>query len=546
MIQSASEAEISRSGTRLWLYAFGFMAILLVTLCIFFELRWATNDDVAMAMIADGYGLSTTGTPHLVFSNVVWGYLVRLVPEINGTSGYSVATVAVLFGVGVALTGGLLRLGLGYAGALLTAALILTRPILLPQFTINAGLLMLAAVMCWHLYAQHGERRALWIGCAFAFCSYLVRSLEFVLMLAVALPLLPWRALLERRTARYAAGALAAAIVLSAVIDHRAYRGPEWTTFKELNAARAAYTDFRADERLKQRGDILERHHYSTNDVDLIGNWFFVDQKLADPAKLNAMLDDLGPLPEGTFVVRQAWAGMEIFWRSILTPIFLTALLLAALRPTWKTAAVWGLCIAAMFAMSVAGRPGVVRVCMPLAFLLLISPFLSTPPEMDPRHARWRDRVCVAIILVATIFSLQAVFTSSRKMQEASENRRIGMAEFPTTPVVVWGGTFPFQAIYPVLGRPPQARQYQLYGLGVMTWAPHTVSFSEHQGGRGLTSLLVQDGGVPIVGQAKHFVYLEGYCKEHLRGKLNVISVQQLNGPSLTTVRCEVDTPETG
>lgn len=41
-------------------------------------------------------GLAAYGSSHLIFSNVLWGYLVRAIPAINGVLGYSLATMGVL------------------------------------------------------------------------------------------------------------------------------------------------------------------------------------------------------------------------------------------------------------------------------------------------------------------------------------------------------------------------------------------------------------------------------------------------------------------
>ena len=103
-------------------------AALIVTLCLAFDPRWETNDDVARSMAAHGYGFAAYSSPHLFFSNVLWGYLVRAVPAINGVLGYSVATMAVLLVVGWATLYFLLRLGAGYLLGILAVALLIARP----------------------------------------------------------------------------------------------------------------------------------------------------------------------------------------------------------------------------------------------------------------------------------------------------------------------------------------------------------------------------------------------------------------------------------
>jgi hypothetical protein len=82
------------------LTAFVIALIYLFVLYHFISPRWETNDDVGMSMVAHGYGVALTGSPNLVFSNVLWGYLVRAIPQIHGVLGYSIATLCALVIVG--------------------------------------------------------------------------------------------------------------------------------------------------------------------------------------------------------------------------------------------------------------------------------------------------------------------------------------------------------------------------------------------------------------------------------------------------------------
>lgn len=91
-------------------------ASFVLTLCFFFEPRWETNDDVGMSMVAHGYGIAAIGSPNLIFSNVVWGYLVRLIPQIDGVLGYSVVTIGVLVIVGTVLLHALRKIIFRLAG----------------------------------------------------------------------------------------------------------------------------------------------------------------------------------------------------------------------------------------------------------------------------------------------------------------------------------------------------------------------------------------------------------------------------------------------
>ncbi|MGH8559419.1 MAG: hypothetical protein ACRESZ_18620 [Methylococcales bacterium] len=506
--------------------------IFVVLLCVFFEPRWHTNDDIAMSMIAHGYGGAALGSPNLGFSNILWGYLVRLIPEINGVLGYSIASLSVLVLVGSVLIYALLSVGLGYVGAISVLVLNLVRPVLFPQFTINSGLLMLGAIVCWHLFERQKDKRALATGCLLAYCSYLVRSGEFLLVLMVAMPLLPWGVFYFNRSAKIAILVLVMAISGSSIINHQAFQRPEWLAFNELNPARAPFTDYGAGSLLKQRTDILERYGYSPNDLDLIGAWFFVDSNVANPGKLNAMLEQLGPLSLQDKSLVNGWAGIKALWSPALLPALLVALLLALRRPTWRVTTVWGLCVAAVFMLGVLGRPGLLRVYVPLVCLLQIAPFLNPSSRCD-----W---FATGVILVAALINTSAVICESKKIAVYSNQIRQGLKDFPTSPVVVWGGVFPFETVYPVLKQSKSAMSYQLVGLGVFTLAPFSVASAQERIGHGITKRLVEESGVPVVANEQRFGFLGTYCKEHLNGELKEISRQYYGQVIISWRRCEI------
>jgi hypothetical protein len=529
-------ALVERLTSKSWLKlgSLATAAVFVLLLCLFFEPRWETNDDVGMSMVAHGYGVAAIGSPNLIFSNVLWGYLVRVIPEINGVLGYSIATLSVLVIVGTVVIYGLFRLGVGYVACLSALALILVRPVLFPQFTINAGLLLMGAIICWHLYAQQNDWRALLTGCILAFLSYLVRSQECLLVFIVALPLFPWRTLLLRRSAKVALLAFVSAIIFSTFIDHQAYQGDSWKVFNELNPVRARFTDYGAGGHLIRRTDILERHGYSTNDVNLVVSWFFVDTQIAHPVKLQSMLTELGPLPAQTGALANGWVGVQTLWHPMLLPLVMAAMLLALLLPNWKVATSWALCIAAVFVMGLMGRPGILRVYVPLVSLLVIAPFLAT------NATNWRKHLGVCVLLAACLFNASLVFSESNTSQITVDHTRKGLVDFPNEPVVVWADTFPFESVYPVLGASSAAMHYRLYCLGCYTHAPFSVSYNESQDGRGMIDRLMSEKGVPVLAWDVCFNLLKIYCREHLQGELKVLSAHQYGDWQVIRCRCEV------
>ena len=531
----ANRATGGLPGSKFWLIvgSLAIAAAFVLTLCLVFEPRWETNDDVAMSMVAHGYGMAAFGSPNIIFSNVLWGYLVRAIPQISGILGYSIATLGVLVIVGAVMLFGLYRLGAGYIAPLCVLALLLVRPVLFPQFTINAGLLLVGAVICCQLFARQNNWQALLIGCLLAFSSYLVRSNEFLLVLFGSLPLLPWRTLLRRRSSQVALLALVLVMAVSTAVDRKAYQGQQWKAFNELNPVRTPFTDFGADEHLKKRPDILGRYGFSTNDVALLHEWFFVDPEIASPQTLRAMLAELGPLPAQGDSVAKGWAGIRTLWDPKLLPLVLAALLLALLRPSWKVAASWVLCIGAVFAIGLSGRPGILRVYVPLVCLLVTATYLTG------KFSDWRNLLSTGVLIVAVVLNASLVFTESKTVQITSEQAREGLDALPRDPVVIWGIGFPLEAVFPVMGASPTAMSCQFYGLGAFTLAPFSIAFTEQQQGRGMIDLLLTETGIPIVAEQRCFGYLETHCKERLHGEIKELSTQELGGIVVSLRRCE-------
>lgn len=487
-----------------------------------------------MSMVAHGYGLAAEASPNLIFSNVLYGHLVRLIPEINGTHGYSIATILVLVIVGTVVVHGLYRLGMGSVGCLSALVLIFSRPVLFPQFTINAGLLMVAAIMCWHLYARQSSISALTFGCLLAFGSYLIRSQECWLVFAVSLPLLPWRSLLSSRDARVAFFALISLTAFAAITDYNAYKGDNWEFFNKNYAVTPSFTDFGAGKLLQQRPDILAQHDYSPNDIALVSSWFFVDPSIINPDTLNTMLDELGPIPAHKNALQNAWAGIIALHKPKILVSAAAALLLTILHPGWRLAITWGLFIASIFTVGLMGRPGVLRVYAPLVSLLLIAPFLQD------QISTWRRRLIIGVLLLAAVLNSSKVFSESRAFYFKSEAIRYEFTNFPTTSsIVVWGGAFPFTAIYPVLATSPSQGPHRLYGLGVFTPAPFSVAFMESKAGRDMKTLLTGMDGITVVANRKNFGLLRTYCEEHFKGQLRESPLPQFRRVPISRCRCE-------
>ena len=487
-----------------------------------------------MSMIAHGYGLAAYGSPYLVSSNVLWGYLVRAIPTINGVLGYSLATLAILVAIGWAAFYFLLRLGAGSLIGFLAVFLLVAQPTLISQFTVNAGLLTVAAVLGWQVYARRGGTGSLVAACVLAFFGYLIRDKEFLLVLGVALPLLPWRALRERRRMRMAFLLLGLAIASAAVFDRWSYSGPEWRHFREFAPIRASIVDFSAGKYLRQDPQLIARYGYSENDIRLIENWFFVDPQISAPNSLNAMLADLGPVPLQAGSMYAGFEGIKALAKPTVLPLFLTALLLLWLMPRWPVAISWTLCLAALFAIGMMGRPGVLRIYVPILGLLLVAPLALEKHKKT--ILRWMVPLMLFVASAGTAYMLAQDSWRFRQATQAVQNTLIGM---PAGPIVSWANSFPFLLAFPVLANDPNSRNIRLYGLDSFTLAPFSVAYTEQIAGRGMLKRLRTAEGTPIIALPKLMNMLSIYCNEHLNGRLRGFIAYRTPSFSVQQVRCE-------
>ncbi|WP_128950696.1 hypothetical protein [Bradyrhizobium guangzhouense] len=482
-----------------------------ILLCATFDPKWETNDDVAMSMVAHGYGIADHGSARLFFSNVLWGIIVRSLPSVDGILGYSIATLLSLALAGAATVYFLLRLGVRPMVATLVLTIVFTRPILIPQFTETAGLLGIAAALGLQAFCRRRSVYDLVAACCLAFFAYLIRDLELALVFAVALPLFPWRKLANSQLAHLATAVLLICMAGATIADVRAYSSPEWQAFRQQNLARAPLTDFGVATFILERPDLMQRHGLSRNDVRLISDWFFVDPQLSNPELLLSLVREI---PARTIVERNLASSLAVLIAVPQSPLLLTltyvgiVLLMILLR--LRLFAVWALFLAAIFAFASVGRPPPPRVCFPLLGLLIIAAV-----SMQPQLPRWRDLALTAALLAG------AVLNAWHLIGEAAANdRAIALARFQklSSPesTFVWGDALPYEVVFPVFTRVDDVRSTRIYALGVLTLAPFSVPTKDEAAHRGFLVRLRTEAGIPLIAAPEQQSLLNRYCNEHL------------------------------
>jgi hypothetical protein len=328
---------------------------------------WETNDDVSMSMIVHGYGLTAWGSPSIIYSNVLWGYLIGALPDVAGVLPYSWLAMSLLAAIGAAFAWRLRRAGLGGVAIAAVWLLVMARPLAAPQFTLLAGLAAVAGLLPMLASAQAQVRTPARWPLAFAalFVAFLVRLDITMLLTLLALPLLAWRELARDRAFLACAAVTLALAVLAFWIDRRHYEGAEWALFNAMETVRVPFTDYHVARSLFEQLGPGDWQGLSRNDIQLVSAWFFVDPAIADPPRLAVLLGHLDTVEMAKANVTDAVQSRRGLAAPVLAPL-LVAALAAAATATRRVRLVlaWVALLAILVVLGQAGRPAPVRVCL--------------------------------------------------------------------------------------------------------------------------------------------------------------------------------------
>ena len=518
--------------SRIFLTALSMAVLLIGVLCSLYDPIWMTNDDVGMSMAAHGYGLASVGSPNLIFSNVVWGYLVRLIPSIHDVLGYSLATFSTL---------ALVALGIAYCsetsacGWMATSGLlvlVLVRPVLFPQFTINAGLLAVVAVLGAKIYERYRQRKLLIVFVIAAFASFLIRDQEFFLVCLVAIPFIDWRAIYQSRSYKIAMLILAILVLMATLVNRRVYESTDWHTLIELKPVMTRIIDFHEGALLKERPKLLEQFGYSNNDIDLLTNWFFVDTEIANPDKLKAMLSNFSVTTVDKQTLKRGVASLVALFDIQLALIVVAGLAILLVQRNRKVFFAWLFLLVSIVIIGMMGRPGIIRVYYPVLAMLVVIPFLIYPLTSFQR------RITTGVLVICAVINFSLVSASSKAASAAASAIQMDIKNLSVKEFAVWGGEFPFEQVYPALHSPSASLELKIHALGGFTFAPFTIASTSMKAGNGFLEQLKTPRGIDIVARDHLLDLLSIYCREHHLCSLSVTNKIQNQAIQVSNIRC--------
>jgi branched-subunit amino acid transport protein len=513
-----------------YLWYLGSFIILIICFC---ELTpfWLTNDDVGLAMVANGYGTSASPTHTLVFSNVAWGYLINWFPNIGGVQSYTWITYIALTIFYIAIHCCLIRSNVKpILGA--TLGLVFFLPVVIyPQFTLVSGYLACAGVGLILVSKGSNQGILLALSACLLILSGLVRLQELLLVLIVAAPSfiglwLGTRDKIIRKSWIISSVCVVVALAAFQVLDQESYNDPAWRTFNTTNHLRAEFTDFNLSRFYYANPKVLQDTGYTKNDVSLFNNWFFVDPAVFSPNKITRLIKEA------------PWSGriltnlkqIDIFWRPFrdVQILFLiaviTLLLIFHQRRRYLFSSI--LVFAGIMLLLVAlGRGGITRIYIPVFVLLA---FVGT---LQPATAVDRLRLYYPALIVTAIVALIVLWTHLSHKNTVDRNIAAKVqtltCQIPDDSLVVnWGSSFPYIYAYRPFRSLKPPCQLKIYSLGSFALAPFELDQLYAQTGyHDLVTAMLAGRAFNFITTDVYIGQLQQYFAEHYSVQLKATRV---------------------
>lgn len=512
----------------------------------YFPPFWETNDDSIMAMRAHGFGNMVQASANIQFSNILWGYVVHLMPSFSGILGYSIATALLLIAVLGTLIYAAIEIYSTNNRRLATLVgiigIVSVAPIIIPQFTVNAGLLACASIFSLKAYEIKKRRRFLLIAFLLLFVGLLVRENMAILTIVAALPLIHWRSMIINKEIIGSSLLLLILFVLSKGLHVNAYSAEEWAAYKELQNARIYWMDFRGFEYLLARPDLYIKYDLTSNDIELLRRWFFADQELNNPLRLTEMKKELHDLITINDRIIKGWASLTTLTNDRLYPLVIIGLLLIALYPNKRVLYAWLIAIIGFFYIGWIGRPGIIRVYTPIIILLVMAPCFMYSHRNFSLGKKYIHAIQLSIVMMVAIH-LTYLFNDHKEKLYLHEQIKTDIDHIKANKsqdeyLVTWGHLFPFEIVYPVFERASKFRDLKIYGLGNGTLNPNGLAYDQEKKGNGLVDKILAEESILIYADKHRVNALRIYCAEHYKMKLHYDVISETDAATLYNVRC--------
>jgi hypothetical protein len=520
------------------------MGLVLIA-CIVLDPVFQTNDDVTMAMRVHGFGQFTVPTPYIVYSNILWGYILYALPPIAGYLAYAWVYVVLMIFYSWSITYYLLRTTLPTLIALCMSALILIQPLVILQFTSLAGFLSLVSMLALWQYTRTPSGWLLLVLLCSGVAALMIRTIMFPLIGFIALPLFwqQWRLLRTDRKLLFALVGLLGFAVFAMLLNGWAYQQtPEMARFHNLYRTYQPFFNNGATSVFHANPELLAASPYTAQDVTLIALRFLVPGILTDLDALRLLIANFRLWPPQTEtivpVIRTSFSSLFNGYTSLI--VITTTLLYIQTRTVrqWMFVVLFA-CAVLMICLS--GRVVHGRVLYPLFSAVFVFSVLLI--QQHGRAKKSNSRLMMLGLIGLLVVQFQDVQRTSVSFAFSRRQLTKDMAQIPDKPYLVWGATpLAYNALYPLAALRTDQTPLTHYTLALSAIQPRSVFYEAVQNGYDLNAALRSDEGVYAIMNPNFAGALTPYCKKHLNATFTREVIWKRKVLTLQRIRCVVNT----
>jgi hypothetical protein len=472
---------------------------LLLIIIFKFTPVFETNDDVGMTMMSAGFGISSQPSTHLIFSHILLGKLLYILPEIAGIVPYSLHIYFGILLASLVTNFAILRLETGYRALALLALLnmLIFLPIMVrPQFTIVAALLSSTSVLLViSLYLLRPvNNKKLFIGVCLAILiglyGLLTRKEAFIQIIIISAPISLFIFPRNLSTIVKKHIPIALTILLIIIVLHYlnqlSYRdNAAWQSYYEINSLRARFTDFKLVTYSPDNKHLFDTVGWKENDFEMIRNWFY-QHEIFNHNNLSFIVNHfpiknhiMSNFQNIALIPKLCFQNKNLFYMLLVLTILSIVLSSHSRRCIGMSfiVLVTLLVLIHLFGSEFKYRVYFGGVAFMVFFALLLYAFelSNTRYSLNPPLHQWFYPIIHLILVSLVVLQTNSLLLENERNVEKIHLVRNDVKLLQPSPeqlFVIWGGDFPYQYGFPPFDMDTTLRKQKMFGIGASSHAP--------------------------------------------------------------------------
>ena len=494
----------------------------------FFPPVYFKSDDVIMSMITGGYGQMHDKSILLYHSSVIIGFIGSKLPFILGIAPYNYINLILLLFSFITLIEILNRLNKKFYSNLFISYASCLFILIRPTFTTIAGYICVVGMLSIYLYSSNQDRKYLIFGFSLFLGASFIRD-EMVIFFLVSTSIILIQAFVKNKKEFILIGTIFLTIFgLSQFINRNQYTDESLKDLREFASVGYQILDYNADKHILQNSEAMLSNGYTSNDINLIRNWFFVDSYLSNPLRLGDLLNDTqwkGPISNFNPKESILSTGNLLINYPLNFIIFSAIIMLFQTNKDRTLRIQWLFFVLVLFIGAVIGRQ-LAYVYFPLITFLFIFSYLKT------NKTRLVTRSLIYSLSVLVIFT---TFFENRSNKETINSVNLEYENYNQDKLWVIGGGLPSEFIFPLLSTP--SIKTELITSDWSIYAPKS-NFVKYNSNSNFLSELHSQEGVNIATNNYHLPLLQIYCKEKFGSDLVIKPVINSDLVHINNLRC--------